>query len=165
MMWLSKVCATSDVTSSTTYSVPVYRRVGQLDEGSWPECALGTLVWTKCNTTKRYTCLSFVVVVDVVVIFRLIRIQCLVYPLTLSFIPTLILLKRFPHTYVILNNSFSNIIIPSQRLVTMSASLRTQTVLRCLIIQVLNIKSLLPKCLIQSLSLLYTVIYSMGWQY
>ena len=43
------------------------------------------------------------------------------------------------------------------RLVTMSASLRTQTVLRCLIIQVLNIKSLLPKCLIQSLSLLYTV--------
>ena len=33
------------------------------------------------------TYLSFVVVVEVVVIFRLIRIQQLVYPLTLSFIP------------------------------------------------------------------------------
>ena len=34
--------------------------------------------------------------------------------------------------------------IPSQRLVTTSASLRTQTGLRHLILQVLNIKSLLP---------------------
>ena len=34
--------------------------------------------------------------------------------------------------------SFSNIIIPSQRLVTIPGSLCTQTVLRCLIIQVLN---------------------------
>ena len=34
--------------------------------------------------------------------------------------------------------------IPSQRLVTTSASLRTQTGLRRLILQVLNIKSLLP---------------------
>ena len=34
----------------------------------------------------QYTYLSFVVVVDVVVIFRLIRIQQLVYPLTLSLI-------------------------------------------------------------------------------
>ena len=33
----------------------------------------------------------------------------------------------------------------------MSASLRTQTVLRCLIIQVLNTMSLLPKCLTHSL--------------
>ena len=66
--------------------------------------------------------------------------------------------KRFPHTFITLNNSLSNLIIPSQRLVTMSASLCTQTVLSCLIIQVLNIKSLLPKCLIQSLSLLCTVI-------
>ena len=43
----------------------------------------------KCgNVSKREndTYLSFVVVVDVVVIFRLIRIQQLVYPLTLSFI-------------------------------------------------------------------------------
>ena len=68
------------------------------------------------------------------------------------------IVKRFPHTFITLNNSLSNLIIPSQRLVTMSASLHTQTVLHCLIIQVLNIKSLLPKCLIQSLSLLYTVI-------
>ena len=68
------------------------------------------------------------------------------------------IVKRFPHTYVTLNNSLGNTIISSQRLVTMSASLHTQTVLRCLIIQVLNIKSLLPKCLIQSLSLLYIVI-------
>ena len=67
-----------------------------------------------------------------------------------SIYSNLILFNRFPHTYFTLNNSFSNIIIPSQRLVTMSASLRTQTLLRCLIIQVLNIKSLLPKCLIQS---------------
>ena len=70
----------------------------------------------------------------------------------------LMLFNRFPHTYVTLNNSLSNLLIPSQRLVTMSASLCTQTVLCCLIIQVLNIKSLFPKCLIQSLSLLYTVI-------
>ena len=66
--------------------------------------------------------------------------------------------KRFPHTFITLNNSLSSLIIPGQRLVTMSVSLLTQTALRCLIIQVLNIKSLLPKCLIQSLSLLYTVI-------
>ena len=58
------------------------------------------------------------------------------------------IVKRFPHTYVTLNNSFTNVIIPSQRLVTMSVSLCTQTVLRCLNIQVLNIKSLLPNCLI-----------------
>ena len=64
------------------------------------------------------------------------------------------IVKRFPHTYVTLNNSLSNTIIPSQRLVTTSASLRTQTGLCHLILQVLNIKSLLPKCLIQSLSLL-----------
>ena len=68
------------------------------------------------------------------------------------------IVKRFPHTYVTLNNSLGNTIIPSQRLVTMSASLCTQTVLHCLIIPVLNIKSLLPKCLIQSLSLLYILI-------
>ena len=36
---------------------------------------------------------------------------------------------RWSHTYVTLNNSLGNTIIPSQRLVTMSASLRTQTVL------------------------------------
>ena len=58
----------------------------------------------------------------------------------------MILLKCLKHTFITLNNSLSNLIIPSQRLVTMSASLRTQTVLRCLIIQVLNM-SLLPKYL------------------
>ena len=68
------------------------------------------------------------------------------------------IVKKFPHTHITLNNSLDNTIISSQRLVTMSVSLCTQTVLHCLIIQVLNIKSLLPKCLIQSLSLLYTVI-------
>ena len=62
----------------------------------------------------------------------------------------LMLFNRFQNTGVTLNNSFSNIIIPSQRLETMSVSLHTQTVLHCLIIQVLNIKSLLPECLIQS---------------
>ena len=50
---------------------------------------------SSCNKTKRYTYLSFVVVVDVVVIFRLIRIQLLVYPLTLPFIPNMILIKGF----------------------------------------------------------------------
>ena len=55
--------------------------------------------------------------------------------------------KRFPHIFITLNNSLGNAIIPSQRLVTMSASLRTQTVSHCLILQVLNIKSLLPKIL------------------
>ena len=58
------------------------------------------------------------------------------------------IIKRFPHTCVTWNNSLGNAIIPSQRLVTMSASLRTQTVLHCLILQVLNIKSLFPKYLI-----------------
>ena len=61
------------------------------------------------------------------------------------------MVKRFPHTFITLNNSLSNLMIPSQRLVTMSVSLCTQTVSHCLILQVLNIKSLLPKCLIQSL--------------
>ena len=91
----------------------------------------------KCNKTRRYTYLSFVVVVEVVVIFRLIRIQWLVYPLTLSFIPDWCYVIS-QNTYVTLDNSFSNIIIPSQRLVTMSVSLHIQTVLCCLIIQVLN---------------------------
>ena len=77
--------------------------------------------------------------------------QPLVYTFTLSFIPD--------RCYVISPNTYvTYTIIPSQRLVTMSVSLHTQNVLRCLIIQVLNIKSLFPKCLIQSLSLLYTVI-------
>ena len=76
----------------------------------------------------------------------------------------MMLFKRFPHRCITLNSSLGNMINPSQRLVTMSVSLHTQTVLRSqtvlryLIIQVLNIKGLLPKCLIQSLSLLYTVI-------
>ena len=76
--------------------------------------------WWSCNKTKRYTYLSFVVVVEVVVIFRLIRIQRLVYPLTLSFIPDWCYASQ--NTYITLNNSFANIIIPSQKLVTMSAS-------------------------------------------
>ena len=67
------------------------------------------------------------------------------------------IVKSFPHTFLTLNNSLSNLIIPSQRLVTMSVSLHTQTVSHCLIIQVLNIKSLLPKCFIQSL---FTSVYS-----
>ena len=66
--------------------------------------------------------------------------------------------KMFPYKSITLNHSLSNLIISSQRLVKMSVSLHTQTVLHCLIIQVLNIKSLLPKCLIQSLSLLYVII-------
>ena len=55
--------------------------------------------------------------------------------------------KMFPYKSITLNHSLSNLIISSQRLVTMSASLRTQTGLHCLIIQVLNTMSLLPKCL------------------
>ena len=66
--------------------------------------------------------------------------------------------KRFSHTFITLNNSLSNLIISSQRLVTMSVSLRTQTVLRRLIVQVLNTTSLLPKCLTPSHSLLYVLI-------
>ena len=46
--------------------------------------------------------------------------------------------KMFPYKSITLNHSLSNWIISSQRLVTMSVSLRTQTVLPCLIIQVLN---------------------------
>ena len=93
-----------------------------------------------CNKTRRYTYLSFVVVVDVIVIFRLIRIQRLVYPLTLSFIPNMILFKRFPHKSITLNHSLSDLIISSQRLVTMSVSLCTQTRQPNLSVQVLNIR-------------------------
>ena len=57
-----------------------------------------------------------------------------------------------------LSNSLGKTIISSQRLVTMSASLHTQTVLHYLIIQVLNTTSLLPKCLTPSHSLLYVLI-------
>ena len=53
----------------------------------------------------------------------------------------------FPCKDSTLNNSLGNTIFPSQRLVTTSASLRTQTGLRHLILQVLNIKSLFPNCL------------------
>ena len=49
----------------------------------------------------------------------------------------------FPCKDSTLNNSLGNAIFPSQRLVTMSASLHTQTGLHCLILQVLNTKSLL----------------------
>ena len=49
----------------------------------------------------------------------------------------------FPCKDSTLNNSLGNAILPSQRLVTTSASLRTQTGLHCLILQVLNTKSLL----------------------
>ena len=76
------------------------------------------------------------------------------FTLSLSHLFQILVSKMFPYKSITLNHSLSNLIISSQRLVTMSASLCTQTVLRCLIIQVLNIKSLLPKCLIQSLSLL-----------
>ena len=52
----------------------------------------------------------------------------------------------FPCKDSTLNNSLGNAIFPSQRLVTTSASLRTQTGLHCLILQVLNTKSLLLEC-------------------
>ena len=86
---------------------------------------------------------SFTVVVDWSKSMTCLHFHTLIYS-------RLMLCNKSKYIYVTLNNSFSNIIIPSQRLVTMSASLRTQAVLRYLIIQVLNIKSLLPKCLIQS---------------
>ena len=97
--------------------------------------------------TKQIQCtyLSFVVVGDVVIIFRLIRIQWLVYTLTFSFIPDWCYVISLD-TYVTLNNSLSNLLIPSQRLVTMPVSLHTWTVLCCLIILVLSIKSLFPTC-------------------
>ena len=68
--------------------------------------------------------------------------QWLVYTHTFPFIPKYVLCFHWP--YALFMNT---------RLVTMSASLRTQTVLPCLI-QVLNTMSLLPKCLTHSLSLL-----------
>ena len=70
----------------------------------------------------------------------------------------LMLCNKSKNTGVTLNNSLGKTIISSQRLVTMSASLCTQTGLHCLILQVLNIKSQCPNCLIQSLLLLYVVI-------
>ena len=56
----------------------------------------------------------------------------------------MMLLKRFQQKHITLDNSLGNTIIHTQRLVTTSAKLRTQTGLRRLILQVLNIKSLLP---------------------
>ena len=67
---------------------------------------------------------------------------------TPSFIPN-ISFQNVPYKSITLNHSLSNLIISSQRLLTMSVSLRTQSGLHCLIIQVLNTTSLLPKCLTQ----------------
>ena len=47
-------------------------------------------------------------------------------------------IKRFTITSITLNYSLSDLIISSQRLITISVSLCTQTVLPCLILQVLN---------------------------
>ena len=69
--------------------------------------------------------------------------QRLVYTHTFPFIPKYVLC--FHWLYALFMNT---------RLVTMSVSLRTQTVLRCLIIQVLNTMSLLSKCLTHALPLL-----------
>ena len=91
---------------------------------------------------KRYTYLSFVVVVDVIVIFRLIRIQWLVLPSHTFIYSNLMLCNKskiqVSHKSITLNHSLSNLIISSQRLITISVSLHTRTVLSCLIIQVLN---------------------------
>ena len=46
--------------------------------------------------------------------------------------------KMFPYKSITMNHSLSNLIISSQRLITISVSLLTPTVLPCLIIQVLN---------------------------
>ena len=63
-----------------------------------------------------------------------------VYTFIPSFIPNMILLNGSIYKYYIeqLLVQLTNL---ESRLVTMSVSLHTQTVLRCLIIQVLNIKS------------------------
>ena len=81
---------------------------------------------------KWYAYLSFFVVVDVIVIFRLTRIQWLFHLFQIWYS------KIVPHKSITLNHSLSNLIISSQRLITISVSLRTWTVLPCLIIQVLN---------------------------
>ena len=56
----------------------------------------------------------------------------------------MMLLKRFQQKHISLDNSLGNTIIRTQRLVTTSAKLCTETGLHRLILQVLNIKSLLP---------------------
>ena len=56
----------------------------------------------------------------------------------------MMLLKRFQQKHITLDNSLGNTIICTQRLVTTSAKLCTTTGLHRLILQVLNIKSLLP---------------------
>ena len=56
----------------------------------------------------------------------------------------MMLLKRFQQKHITLDNSLGNTIIHTQRLVTTSAKLCTKTGLHRLILQVLNIKSLLP---------------------
>ena len=66
------------------------------------------------------------------------------------------IVKRFLHTYLTLNNSLSDLIISSQRLVTMSASLRTQTVSHCLILQVLNIRV----CFLDADTMPFTSVHS-----
>ena len=77
---------------------------------------------------------------------------------TCAYNVTLIDRKVLSSIYPAMNPSFLLLQLCVIKVNHLSGSLRTRTVLCCLIIQVLNIKSLFPKCLIQSLSLLYTVI-------
>ena len=56
----------------------------------------------------------------------------------------MMLLKRFQQKHISLDNSLGNTIILTQRLVTMSVKLCTETGLHRVILQVLNIKSMLP---------------------
>ena len=124
----------------------------QCDSFSYNCNSINTNVSCICNRTRKWYLASFGVE------FRsfLLLLYCPPVtvainnsqPLVYTFIPHLfqiLVSKMFPCKDITLISSFSNITIPSQRLVTTSASLHTQTRLHCLIIQVLNIKSLLPK--------------------
>ena len=60
------------------------------------------------------------------------------FTLSLSHLFQILVSKMVPYQSITLNHSLSNLIISSQRLITISVSLRTRTILPCLIIQVLN---------------------------
>ena len=127
-----------------------------LENGGLSECYtlyITCLSFTCNGSEKRYYlalfCRCRVDLVEIVVILLVIRIQHLVYPLTLSFIPNMMLLKRKASTYTYhfaLWITLYTTQLLAQRLVTTSASLRALKLdYTVLFFQVLNIKSLPPK--------------------
>ena len=99
-------------------------------------CGLSVTIWKRLYLSVVFCCRvlflsSFMVVVELSK-----SMTCLHFHSFIYFKYDVV--KRFTITSITLNYSLSDLIISSQRLITISVSLRTQTVLPCLILQVLN---------------------------